>query len=144
MSDSGPAGTAIVLVVDLANVVGSVPDGWWRDRAGAAERLLGGLCRLYGRTFTGPRGDPIRLARILAVVEGRAKQANNPQCPGEGFVVVRASGSGDDALTEVATDAVAAGDLVLVVSADRGLRERLPREALTTGPGWLNALLGRG
>ncbi|WP_371030570.1 NUDIX domain-containing protein [Pseudoclavibacter sp. JSM 162008] len=29
-----------VVIVDAANVVGSVPDGWWRDRAGAAERLL--------------------------------------------------------------------------------------------------------
>ncbi|MEU7603106.1 NTP pyrophosphohydrolase, partial [Streptomyces sp. NPDC041003] len=25
-----------VLIVDGANVVGSVPDGWWRDRRGAA------------------------------------------------------------------------------------------------------------
>ncbi|MGL5866243.1 MAG: hypothetical protein ACRCYX_10300 [Dermatophilaceae bacterium] len=28
-----------VLVVDEANVVGSRPDGWWRDRPGAAARL---------------------------------------------------------------------------------------------------------
>ena len=28
-----------VLVVDGANVVGSVPDGWWKDRPGAARRL---------------------------------------------------------------------------------------------------------
>ena len=27
------------LVVDGANVVGARPDGWWRDRAGAARRL---------------------------------------------------------------------------------------------------------
>ena len=26
-------------MVDGANVVGSRPDGWWRDRAGAARRL---------------------------------------------------------------------------------------------------------
>lgn len=26
------------VIVDVANVVGSVPDGWWKDRAGAAER----------------------------------------------------------------------------------------------------------
>ena len=26
-------------MVDGANVVGSRPDGWWRDRAGAATRL---------------------------------------------------------------------------------------------------------
>ncbi|MEV8409926.1 NTP pyrophosphohydrolase, partial [Streptomyces niveus] len=29
----------ILLIVDGANVVGSVPDGWWRDRRAAAERL---------------------------------------------------------------------------------------------------------
>ena len=29
------------VVVDAANVVGSRPDGWWRDRAGAARRLAG-------------------------------------------------------------------------------------------------------
>ena len=28
-----------LLIVDGANVVGSVPDGWWRDRRGAAVRL---------------------------------------------------------------------------------------------------------
>jgi 8-oxo-dGTP pyrophosphatase MutT (NUDIX family) len=33
-------GEGIRIVVDAANVVGSRPDGWWRDRAGAAERLL--------------------------------------------------------------------------------------------------------
>ncbi|MDR6867379.1 8-oxo-dGTP pyrophosphatase MutT (NUDIX family) [Microbacterium resistens] len=27
------------IVVDAANVMGSVPDGWWKDRAGAADRL---------------------------------------------------------------------------------------------------------
>ena len=29
-----------VIVVDAANVIGSRPDGWWRDRPGAARRLL--------------------------------------------------------------------------------------------------------
>ena len=28
-----------VLLVDVANAVGSRPDGWWRDRPGAATRL---------------------------------------------------------------------------------------------------------
>jgi uncharacterized protein YaiI (UPF0178 family) len=27
-------------VVDAMNVIGSRPDGWWRDRAGAIERLV--------------------------------------------------------------------------------------------------------
>jgi hypothetical protein len=32
-------GLVSVLVVDAANVVGSRPDGWWKDRPGAARRL---------------------------------------------------------------------------------------------------------
>jgi len=35
-----------VLLVDAANVVGSRPDGWWRDRPGAAARLLAALSAL--------------------------------------------------------------------------------------------------
>jgi predicted RNA-binding protein with PIN domain len=27
-------------LVDASNVIGSRPDGWWRDRAGAARRLI--------------------------------------------------------------------------------------------------------
>jgi predicted RNA-binding protein with PIN domain len=27
-------------LVDASNVIGSRPDGWWRDRAGAARRLV--------------------------------------------------------------------------------------------------------
>ena len=30
-------------LVDASNVIGSRPDGWWRDRRGAAERLLEAL-----------------------------------------------------------------------------------------------------
>jgi 8-oxo-dGTP diphosphatase len=36
----------LTVIVDAANVMGSRPDGWWRDRAGAAGRLvaeIGGL-----------------------------------------------------------------------------------------------------
>src|SRR4051812_33066832 len=50
--------------------------------------------------------------------------------------VVRAPGSGDDALAARAAELVAAGPLV-VVTADRGLRARLPAGAAVAGPGWL-------
>ena len=30
-------------LVDASNVIGSRPDGWWRDRAGATQRLLDAL-----------------------------------------------------------------------------------------------------
>jgi predicted amidohydrolase len=32
-------------VVDAMNVIGSRPDGWWRDRTGAIERLVGQVDR---------------------------------------------------------------------------------------------------
>lgn len=30
-------------LVDASNVIGSRPDGWWRDRAGATQRLIAAL-----------------------------------------------------------------------------------------------------
>jgi rRNA-processing protein FCF1 len=51
-----------------------------------------------------------------------------------GVRLVRATGSGDDAL--VAEAAELPGPLV-VVTADRGLRARLPAGAIVHGPGWL-------
>jgi predicted RNA-binding protein with PIN domain len=35
-------------VVDGMNVIGSRPDGWWRDRAGARRRLVSDLATLVG------------------------------------------------------------------------------------------------
>ncbi len=35
-------------VVDGMNLIGSRPDGWWRDRAGARRRLVGQLATLVG------------------------------------------------------------------------------------------------
>jgi predicted RNA-binding protein with PIN domain len=32
-------------LVDASNVIGSKPDGWWRDREGAARRLIDALRR---------------------------------------------------------------------------------------------------
>ncbi|HET8756533.1 MAG TPA: NYN domain-containing protein [Solirubrobacteraceae bacterium] len=35
-------------LVDAANVIGSRPDGWWRDRDGAAARLIEALREFAG------------------------------------------------------------------------------------------------
>ncbi len=32
-----------MIVVDAMNVIGSKPDGWWKDRGGALARLVGAL-----------------------------------------------------------------------------------------------------
>jgi hypothetical protein len=60
----------VVLLVDIANVMGSRPDGWWRDRAGAATRLLNGLGPLNGTEVTLPAGPTARVTEIRAVLEG--------------------------------------------------------------------------
>ena len=105
-----------LLVVDAANVVGSVPDGWWKDRAGAAARLRDRLAR------TTPAGLPDLPGPLdtVMVVEGRAKDIEET----EGVRVVRAPGSGDDAIVDlVATEG--SGRRVVVVTADRELRDRV-------------------
>jgi hypothetical protein len=123
----------VVLVVDVANVMGSRPDGWWRDRAGAATRLMSELAPLAGAQVRSPDGFPLVVYRILAVLEGRARDAQVP----DGVEAVRATADGDSAVSALAADLVAAGELVLVVTADRGLRAALPAAALVAGPRWL-------
>jgi len=105
-----------LLVVDAANVVGSVPDGWWRDRAGAAVRLRDKLAGIGGTGIDGVPGP----VEVVLVVEGKAR--NTPQLPG--VRVVRADASGDDRIADLVRDE-GVGRRVVVVTADRGLRERV-------------------
>ena len=128
-----------VLLVDVANTVGSRPDGWWRDRAGATTRLLTRLAALSGAQLSGPDGVPVPVTALVAVVEGGARDVEAPA----GVRVVRAPGSGDDALADVAEDLADGDDDLLVVTADRGLRARLPTGARVAGPGWLLAAADR-
>ncbi|MFF9485291.1 NTP pyrophosphohydrolase [Streptomyces sp. NPDC014676] len=103
---------ALLVIVDAANVVGSVPDGWWRDRRGAAERLRD---RLAADGVPG-RPGPVE---IVLVVEGAARGVESVP----GVRVESAPGSGDDHM--VALVAGAGDRPVLVVTADRELRRRV-------------------
>jgi hypothetical protein len=105
-----------LLVVDAANVVGSKPDGWWRDRAGAAERLRDALRNINNEGLS----DLPAPVEVVLVVEGKARDI----APGEGVRVERAPGSGDDKIVEVVA-AEGTDRRVVVVTADRGLRERV-------------------
>jgi 8-oxo-dGTP pyrophosphatase MutT (NUDIX family) len=128
-----------VVVVDAANVVGAVPDGWWRDRPGAAARLL---ARLRDWAEAGVAGTQLELPehiwypQVVVVLEGRAKDA---AATASGPVtVVHAPGEGDDEILAQAADAVEAGRRVTVITSDRGLVERVTAVGATArGAGWL-------
>ncbi|MEU2874788.1 NTP pyrophosphohydrolase [Streptomyces sp. NPDC007070] len=120
--ENSPEDPALLVIVDGANTVGSVPDGWWRDRRAAAERLrdrlaADGVPRLAER------------AEIVLVVEGAARGVE----PVPGVRVEAAPGSGDDLIVELVGRA---GDRdVVVVTADRELRRRVTDlGAEVTGP----------
>lgn len=108
-----------LLVVDAANVIGSVPDGWWRDRRGAAERLRDSLATLADNGLESVHSGLTPPIDVLLVVEGKAKGIT----PIRGVPVESAPGSGDDKIVEIVRASEA--PVRVVVTADRGLRERV-------------------
>ncbi len=140
MNMAGQQPQEVVLVVDIANVMGSRPDGWWRDREAAAARLLEELAPVSGAEVALPdEAGTVRIAQVRAVVEGAARRA---AAPGQ-VSVLRVDYDGDTEIANEASRLTASGETPLVVTADRGLRRRLPERALVVGPGWLNRLVGR-
>ncbi len=117
-----------VLVVDAANVVGARPDGWWKDRAGAARRL-------HERLMVADLPHD----QVVLVLEGQAK--GGVKAGTDAHVrTVHATGHGDDALVlEVRRlVALASAPRVVVVTADRGLRAAAEVAGATVfSPTWL-------
>jgi 8-oxo-dGTP diphosphatase len=110
----------VVLVVDVANVMGSRADGWWRDRKGAAERLRDEIAAVDGLTdVPGAIPDMICYPEKVLVVEGAARGLSRT----DGVEVVAAPGSGDDTIAELAAPR-APDERRIVVTADRELRAR--------------------
>jgi hypothetical protein len=143
------------IVVDIANVMGSRPDGWWRDRPAAAVRLHTELTALAasGRPVLPDDTEP---EAFVMVLEGAARPAaaridaaagidaaaaridaaaGIGAAPGAGVRVVQAGGSGDDAIVDLVRDLPGRR---IVVTADRELRRRCEAAgAEVLGPGWL-------
>ncbi|MFE3319228.1 NYN domain-containing protein [Nocardia sp. NPDC059195] len=118
-----------LIVVDAANVIGSRANGWWKDRAGAARRLLSDVANL---TTHLPEST-----EITVVLEGAAKAAVDgaePSVPR--MQVALAERSGDDKIVDVVAETDR--EQITVVTADRELRARVEAHgAETVGPGWL-------
>lgn len=131
------------VVVDAANVVGSVPDGWWKDRAGAATRLrsrLEGLAVPAGALEL--EGD-VWFPEVTMVVEGQARGIDAVPSV---VSVVRAEAAGDDAIVTEVERRVASAQRVVAVTSDRGLRARVEHAgaARVSSAGWLRDLLSAG
>src|SRR5262249_31091784 len=101
------------LIVDGNNVFGSRPDGWWRDREGAARNLVSELQALAART-----GD-----HITVVFDGRPQVTlTEGEHDGVEVLYARRPGrdAGDDRIVEaVRSDADPKG--LVVVTSDRAL-----------------------
>jgi predicted RNA-binding protein with PIN domain len=101
-------------LVDGMNVIGSRPDGWWRDRRGAMRRLVGDLGALAAAT-----GEP-----VTVVLDGRSFELDG------GDVEVRfasrrgPSAADDDIAALVAADPAPTELTVVTSDADLGARVR--------------------
>ncbi|HEV2311081.1 MAG TPA: NYN domain-containing protein, partial [Acidimicrobiia bacterium] len=104
------------LVVDGMNVIGSKPDGWWRDRDGAARRLgdaLGALVSADTAVTLVLDGRP-----VADLPEGRQSSGVHVLYAGPG------RNAGDDRLVEF-VEALPRPDAALVVTSDRALVARV-------------------
>jgi len=119
-----------VLVVDGANVVGSRPDGWWKDRARAARRLHEGLLVA-----------DLPADAVVLVLEGGAKAGVRAGRDGD-LTTIHAPKDGDAEIVAQTRAAADRGDAVTVITADRMLQARVAAYgAMALGPAWLLDLL---
>ena len=95
-----------ILVIDGNNVIGSVADGWWRDRPAAVQRLLARVQCL---------GEPATLVLDVA-------QPDLPEGDHGGIAVRYATRRGRDAADDLIRQLVADAKDATVVTSDRALR----------------------
>jgi predicted RNA-binding protein with PIN domain len=105
------------VIVDGNNVIGSRPDGWWRDRDGASRRLVEQLQARARRT-----GD-----RVAVVLDGRPL-AGLAEGIHDGVLVAYARRGGRNAADDRIVEEVAADTdpaSLVVVTSDRELAARV-------------------
>jgi len=105
------------LIVDGNNVIGSRPDGWWRDLEGAARRLVADL-----QTRAAKTGD-----QIAEVLDGRPIRGL-PEGVHDGVLVAYAQRGGPDAADDRIVEEVGRDqnpESLTVVTSDRALAQRV-------------------
>ncbi len=119
-------------LVDASNVIGSKPDGWWRDRRGATERLLDAL-----RDFAGEEDDV-----VVVLDAGPAEWAGRTGPLEVAIAPRRGRDAADDEIAR-RLDADADPASVRVVTSDATLAERArARGAEVVGAGAFRRRLG--
>ena len=102
-------------LVDASNVIGSVPDGWWKDRDGATRRLLEAV-----RAYAERTGD-----ELVVVLDAGPAELEGTHA---GVTVVRAPRRGRDAADEEIARRVTEDpqpEEVHVATSDRALAEQV-------------------
>jgi predicted RNA-binding protein with PIN domain len=97
------AGVPARWLVDGMNVIGSRPDGWWRDRGGAITALAASL-----EAFARQTGD-----EVAVVFDGRPVALGQEQ---DGAVSCLFAPSADDAIAERAAEDPEPASLTVVTS----------------------------
>jgi predicted RNA-binding protein with PIN domain len=100
-------------IVDGMNVIGSRPDGWWRDRPAAMRALVGELERFAEKT-----GDP-----VTVVFDGRPFEVRSDSVDVR-FASRRGPNAADDDIAALAADDAEPAELS-VVSSDAELARRV-------------------
>jgi hypothetical protein len=121
-------------IIDANNVVGSRPDGWWNDPAGAAARLVQHVAE-WCRSSEHPHDE--HPDDVVLVFDGRPDPRLVALAGGPLRVeFARRAGrdAADDRIVELAGDVPDAEPLVVVTS-DRGLVGRLPPHVRVEGAG---------
>lgn len=119
------------VVVDVANVVGSTPNGWWKNPAAAAQKVIHRIAQYVDA------GLPAELFGmdahtswpfVTCVVEGKQRNAvaEMGQLPHR-VKVVPADGSGDDTIVEIVRELREKQSVapILVATSDQALRARV-------------------
>ena len=124
----------MVWLIDGNNVMGARPDGWWRDRRAARERLVDQLDE-----WQRSNGDDAHV--IFDGHEDRELTARSRPGLTIGFSGGTGRDSADDAIASVAANAAKDPGRLTVVTSDRGLAGRLPEHAEQLGAGAFRRLL---
>lgn len=121
-------------LIDGNNVFGSRPDGWWNDRDAATGRFaqrVAEWCRTHDDDVTLVFDGPVAESTLI-LAGGNLTIVEAPR---------RGRNAADDHIVDLSCEAVDGESDVIVVTSDRGLRQRLSGEVTVWGVGRFRELI---